>query len=130
MTPTTLNCLYCYSTKQQYNDVWEPTLCLNVFLSRWQTGTPCLKNSNVQHWQGYTQPDIFKDDHSLLEIYLSELCLWKLVWNQTLNCYFKMLHYYSYLREKHKPTDWMCLKECFWFKKKNKTNQQIFFSAS
>lgn len=45
-----------------------------IILSRWQIVTPCLENSNFQCWQGYTQPEIFKDDHSLLEIYLSELC--------------------------------------------------------
>lgn len=42
----------------------------------------------------------------------------ELVWNQILNCYFKMWHSYSYLKEKAQ-TRWLCLKEHFCFFKKN-----------
>lgn len=41
----------------------------------------------------------------------------ELVWNQILNCYFKMWHSYSYLKEKAQ-TRWLCLKEHFCFFKK------------
>lgn len=40
----------------------------------------------------------------------------ELVWNQILNCYFKMWHSYSYLQEKTQ-TRWLCLKAHFCFKK-------------
>lgn len=40
----------------------------------------------------------------------------ELVWNQILNCYFKMWYSYSYLKEKTQ-THWLWLKEHFCFKK-------------
>lgn len=44
-----------------------------IILSTRPTVMPWLENSNFL----CTQPDIFKDDHHLLEIYLSELCIWR-----------------------------------------------------